>query len=100
MALGILFGAIGIIMLNAYVTDLIMAAYSNSSRTRNKLLCFTWFIPAVGAAYSMMIVNSKKIEEQESLKLQQKHDLTAWNLKELHHLTEVHGGELPTDDGE
>ena len=98
MALGILFAIVGVIMLNAYVTDMILGFHAESSVTRTKLLCITWFIPAFGAIYTMMFVNSETFMEQQSLKQKQKEDLAAWDLKKLNHLTEVHGGELPVDD--
>lgn len=49
MALGILFGTIAVVMLNAYVTAMILGFHAESSVARTKLLCNTWFIPVFGA---------------------------------------------------
>ncbi len=87
-------------MLNGYVTDMILGFHPASSVTRTKLLCITWFIPAFGAIYTMMLVNSETFMEQQSLKQKQKEDLAAWDLKSMYSQTEVTGGELPVDDGE
>jgi hypothetical protein len=60
----------------------------------------TWLVPVLGALYSLLVLNSDSFKEREGLKLQQKRDLSAWNLDELHHQTEITAGELPDADGD
>ena len=100
MGLGILIGTIAVVMINAYVTDLIEGSFTKPSRVRLKLLVITWLIPFLGALYSIVNLNSDKFKEQEALKQQQKADLTAWNLQSLHSQTEVTLGENSDDGGD